>query len=284
MNQIALYQSLKQFMPVYVISFITLEFIYNLYNNKRFLAREVSINVLSGLLVIITQAVLQYVLLARLNPYLYTQRLIDLPPGWYQFALCFFLYTFLQYCSHYLSHKVRFFWCLHEVHHSALHMNTSTGVRNSIFDVISTDALYLLIPLLGVEPPVFLITYSLLKIWGTFIHINEDLVSKIPLVNWIMIDPSAHHVHHARNPEYIDKNYGEFVNVYDKLFGTFVTEEAKPVYGSIGHDPKGFWDVQLYAFRQLFAEMRAAKTLREKLLLALMPPEWSTNRKAKFLR
>lgn len=284
MNQIALYQSLKQFMPVYVISFIGLEFIYNLYNNKRFLVHEVRINVLSGLLVILTQSALQYLFLARVNPYLYRHRFIDLPSGWYQFALCFFLYTFLQYCSHYLSHKIRFFWCLHEVHHSAEQMNTSTGVRNSIFDVISTDSLYLIIPLFGVEPVVFLITYSVLKIWGTFIHINEDLVSKMPLVNWIMIDPSAHHVHHARNPEYIDKNYGEFLNVYDKVFGTFVPEKAKPVYGAIGHEPKGFWDVQLYAFKKLFAEMRSAKTLKEKILLAIMPPEWSVNRKAKFLR
>lgn len=284
MDNIAIYNSLKQFMPIYVISFIALEFLYNLYNNKNFLVREVRINVVSGLLVIVTQSLLQYVMLARLNPFIYQHRLVNLDIGVYQFVVCFFLYTFLQYCSHYLSHKVRFFWCLHEVHHSALQMNTSTGIRNSIFDVISTDVLYLLIPLLGVEPIVFLITYSCLKIWGTFIHINEEIVSKIPVINWFMVDPSTHHVHHAQNPIYIDKNYGEFLNIYDKAFGTFVTETERPVYGTIGHNPTGFWDVQLYSFRKLFAEMKAAGSLKEKILLAIMPPEWSINRKVKFLR
>jgi sterol desaturase/sphingolipid hydroxylase (fatty acid hydroxylase superfamily) len=270
-----IYHYLNQFLSYYIIIFMVLELAYLLFYAKDLLVEETKINMLCGFTVIITQTVLKTGLLASVYPTIYAHRILNIGNGLGVVAYCVFLFTFLQFVVHYLNHKVRLFWCLHEVHHSATRMNSTTGIRNSIFDVVSTDALYFLIPFLGVPPLIFLIVYGSSKIWGNFIHINEKLVSQIPFVNWILVDPAGHHIHHARNLIYLDKNYGELTSLYDRLFKTYMPLTEKPEFGTFSnHVITGFWDSQLYEFKRLYADVAAAKDWKQKLQYVFMPPGW----------
>jgi sterol desaturase/sphingolipid hydroxylase (fatty acid hydroxylase superfamily) len=274
------YHYLNQFLSYYIVIFIVLELAYMAFYAKNLLLQETKINLLCGITVILTQTVLKTGLLATAYPTLYKHRILDVGNGVGVLVYCVFLFTFLQFVVHYLNHKVRLFWCLHEIHHSATQMNATTGIRNSIFDVVSTDALYFLIPFMGVPPLIFLIVYGTTKIWGNFIHINEKLVSELPIVNWFLIDPAGHHIHHARNVIYIDKNYGELTPLYDKLFKTYMPLTEPPVFGTVSnHVVTGFWDSQLYEFRKLYADVKSTPNWKEKLQFIVMPPGWLPNGK-----
>jgi sterol desaturase/sphingolipid hydroxylase (fatty acid hydroxylase superfamily) len=273
-----IYTTLSHFLPYYIGIFMFCELVYLLLISKKLLIQETKINFVSGLIVIVTQATLKTFLLAGIYPNIYEHRILNVGNGLGVFLYCFFLFTFLQYVVHFLNHKVRLFWCLHEVHHSATHMNTTTGIRNSIFDIISTDALYFLIPFLGVPPLVFLIIYAGGKIWGNFIHVNEDIVSHLPVINKVLIEPAAHHIHHAKNIIYLDKNYGEIIPLYDKLFGTYQQLSELPQYGTLSHNaPDNFWDVQLFEFKKLYADIKNASNITDKILYIFMPPGWAPN-------
>lgn len=270
-----IYDQLRNIIPIYIAIFLSLEFIFHYFISKTLNLAEAKLNILSGIVVLVTQVLLQSYFLSGLYPMLYKHHLFDFGNGVMVIIYGFLIYTFLQYITHYLSHKIRIFWCLHEVHHSATQMNSTAGIRNSIFDIISTDVFYLLIPLFGIPPIVHLVIYSISKAWGNFIHINEKIISKIPYLNLILVDPATHHLHHARNDIYVDRNFCEVTPIYDKMFGTFVFETELPIYGSANHiSPTGFWDIHLYEFRRLFKDIKRTKSLRQKLLYIIMPPNW----------
>ncbi|MBL7829868.1 MAG: sterol desaturase family protein [Saprospiraceae bacterium] len=119
------------------------------------------------------------------------------------------------------------------------------------------------------------IVYSFAKIWSTFIHINENIVYEIPILNRILMDPKSHHLHHARNAIYIDKNFCETFILYDVLFKTYVKQTENPIYGSFNNPiPKGFWDVQLNEFRLLKKDIKESKSLLETIKFIFYPPGW----------
>lgn len=271
----SLYESLKEFMPWYIIMAISVEYLLIVRLQGRIDKKEYKINILTGIVVVITQSILQIILLNQFNPWLYEKRLIHFDILVVEFLVCILLYTFLQYFTHLLSHKVRLFWCLHEVHHSSKEITISSGLRNSVFDIMSTDVFYLLIPWLGIHPMIYFIVYTFAKIWGTFIHISEHLVSDIPWMNRWIVDPKTHHLHHARNPIYIDKNFCETIVIYDKFFGTYVRQTEAPIYGS-SHNPSptGFWNVQLNEFKLLYHDLQNSRGIIEALNYIFRPPGW----------
>lgn len=279
MNQAGFYENLLQqlsrWLPVYFAALVLIETVVLLIRFKQVFGRETRVNLLTGFITIVIQAMLKTFLLAGIYPAVYEHRLWNIGLGLPAWVIGFFLYTFLQFATHYMYHKIRLFWCLHEVHHSATEMNVTTGLRTSIFDVVSLDLLYLLIPLVGVHPIMYFILYTMNKFWGTFIHINERIASRIPILEYILVTPQAHQVHHASNIPYLDKNYGEVVPWYDMLFGTYIKPKEKIVYGTLKVNRQmGFWDSQLHEIRSLWKDVRAARNWKHKLGYLFMAPGW----------
>jgi sterol desaturase/sphingolipid hydroxylase (fatty acid hydroxylase superfamily) len=269
------FTSLKQWLPVYFTVLLAGETAILLWRFKKHYWREARVNLVTGAVTIIAQAVLKTWLLTGLYPTVYENGLFQLGLHWYAWVAGFFLYTFLQFITHIGYHKIRLFWCLHEVHHSALHMNVTTGLRTSVFDIVSLDAFYLLIPFFGIHPLVYFILYSLNKFWGAFIHVNENIVSRIPVLEKLLVTPGAHHIHHARNIPYLDKNYGEIIPWYDQLLGTWAPPTEKPVYGTlVVQQELGFWDAQLHEFRRLWKDVKKGRGWRQKLGYLFLPPGW----------
>ncbi|HLG38115.1 MAG TPA: sterol desaturase family protein [Chitinophagaceae bacterium] len=279
MNHLSTYEHLleflKQWLPYYIVAIIAVETIYLLIRFKQAYSKENWVNIITGIVSIVIQAVIKTLFFTGLYPYVYEHKLWHLPLNGYTLLLGFLMYTFIQFATHYLYHKVRILWCLHEVHHSAIRMNATTGLRTSIFDIVSLDLFYLLIPFAGVHYIVYFILYSLNRVWGTFIHLNEKVVSRIPVLEYILVSPSTHHIHHASNIQYLDRNYGEVVPWYDKLFRTYAVQKEKPVFGTLHIKQElGFWDAQLHEFRSLWRDVKNTDRIGNKMKYFFMPPGW----------
>ena len=280
-----LFSLLTYWLPIFFIALIIAETAYLLLRFRQFHYKEAKVNVITGLTAIVAQGIVKTYFITGLYPAVYEHRIWDIGLNGYAWLLGFFMYTFIQFATHYFYHKVRIFWCLHEVHHSAIYMNTTTGLRNSVFDIVSLDIFFLLIPLVGVNPLVYFILYTLNKFWGSFIHINEGIVSRIPLLDYILVTPGIHHLHHARNITYLDKNYGEIIPWYDKLFGTYAKHKEKPEYGTlIVQQELSFWETQLNEFRRLAHDIRGTKKWQHRVGYCFMPPGWQPGDKSKTAR
>lgn len=270
-----LFKTLTHWLPYFFTTLIVCETVYLVIRFRKFHFKETKVNVITGLTGILAQAIVKTYFLTNLYPAVYEYRIWDIGFGWPAWVLGFFVYTFIQFATHYGYHKVRIFWCLHEVHHSAIHMNTTTGLRNSIFDIVSLDIFFLLIPLIGIHPLIYFILYTLNKFWGSIIHIHESIISRIPFLEHLLVTPSTHHLHHARNIQYLDKNYGEIIPWYDKLFGTYAVKKESPEYGTLRVQRElGFWETQLHEFKLLWHDVKHAKNFKDKIAYIFMPPGW----------
>ena len=148
------------------------------------------------------------------------------------YVIAFFALDFAGYWVHRLQHVTNFFWNGHIVHHSSEEFNLACALRQSISSIVKTFAIFLLpAALLGVPEQVIGVVAPLhlfAQFWYHTQHIN-----RMGFLEKIIVTPSHHRVHHAINPEYIDKNYGQIFIFWDKWFGTFQEElpTSPPVYG-----------------------------------------------------
>lgn len=151
------------------------------------------------------------------------------PHTWWSHVLCFFALDFVRYWSHKISHEQRFWWATHIVHHSSVYYNLSTSFRLSW---VQNLKLLFFIPviMLSFDPVVFINVHQLEVLYQFWIHI--ELIGKLPKpIEFIFVIPSHQRVHHAINDDYIDKNYGSTLIIWDRMFGTFQTEKEKATYG-----------------------------------------------------
>lgn len=152
---------------------------------------------------------------------------------WWLWVFGFLSCDFIHYVYHSLGHKTRLFWAGHVTHHSSKHFNLSTGFRTNFVQLLYRFIFWSPLCYFGIPPEMILFFESLTAIENFLIHTEK--VGKLGILDWIFNTPSNHRVHHATNPEYIDKNLGGFLMIYDHLLGTYVKETIRPVYG-ITHD------------------------------------------------
>ena len=154
--------------------------------------------------------------------YCYQRKLINWQSGFIYWIALFVTEDFLYYWLHRFDHEIRFFWATHVTHHSSEQYNFSVGFRSSVFQPLYRFIYFLPLPFLGFNPLDILLVYAATQIWGIFVH--TQLIKKMGWLEYILVTPSHHRVHHASNPKYLDKNMGMFLIIWDKLFGTFQSE------------------------------------------------------------
>ncbi|MEM7370132.1 MAG: sterol desaturase family protein [Bacteroidota bacterium] len=181
---------------------------------------------------------------------------------------------FLAYWHHRLSHEINFFWAAHIVHHSSEELNITTVFRVSAFAVINRSLFFIWMPILGFDPTV---TTSAIVFIGLYQFVTHTrLVGKLGILEYFMVTPSHHRVHHARNEKYLDKNYGHVFIIWDKLLGTFAPEEEEPDYGiTTGLDSANPYWTYLHYWADLIKRARAASNWKDKIRIFLMPPTWT---------
>ena len=200
--------------------------------------------------------------------------------SWFGFIYAYLVWELGHFLYHYLAHKVRLLWCLHSTHHAPEDMNLSVTHAHFFLEAPYADTIRTTVCiLLGVQPELLFLIMFIDGTYGAFIHIGDNLVkdARFGVLNKIMLTPSHHRVHHARNPLYIDTNFCNLLNVWDRIFGTYQEEDRslKIDYGINRKTNSGsFLDVYFGEFVALGRDLRAAPGLRNKLLYLLMPPGW----------
>lgn len=152
-------------------------------------------------------------------------------PGVAWWIILFLATDMIWYWYHRLAHEINLLWMAHVVHHQSEDFNYTVSARITVFQAIARTAFWCLLPLIGFPAP--MIT-SLLIIHGVYpFFIHTRVIGKLGILEYIFVTPSHHRVHHASNEKYLDKNYGDVLIIWDKLFGTFRKEDdmKDTVYG-----------------------------------------------------
>ena len=192
------------------------------------------------------------------------------------YIVAFICIDFASYCHHYLKHSVNLFWNQHIIHHSSEEFNLACALRQSITNNFGVNALFLIpAALCGVPPEVVQIILPLHLFAQFWYHTRH--IGKLGFLEYIIVTPSQHRVHHAINPEYIDKNLGAIFCFWDRAFGTFQEEldEVPCIFGTL--KPVRTWNPVLINFIHLWGLTQDAWNTRkwnDKLKLWFMPTGW----------
>lgn len=170
-------------------------------------------------------------LMLSFNYFLYQFRLFDIGQTWYEIVLLFVVIDFSFYWWHRSSHRVRVLWANHINHHSSREFNFSTALRFPLFAPIIRPLFFLHIPIIGFEPTLMYGIGIASLVWTVFCHTKH--IGSLGPLEYILVTPSHHRVHHGSNEEYIDKNYGATLIIWDKLFGTFQPELGPVKFGLV---------------------------------------------------
>lgn len=202
-------------------------------------------------------------------------KLFTIPFVWWGWILLLVIEDFTYYWFHRISHESRFFWASHVVHHSSQKYNLSTALRQTWTGSFLSFVFWLWLPLLGFHPVMILAQMSISLIYQYWLH--TELIKKMP--KWfeaIFNTPSHHRVHHATNPQYLDRNHAGIFIVWDKWFGSYEPEVEKPIYGLTKNI--GSFNPLFVAFHEWLAMLKDVVTSNtsfyNRLLYFIKPPGW----------
>lgn len=262
--------------PLFVLGFV-LEYRY--LKNKKLAQQIISIkesilNFSLGAIYSIAEGIINLLFLAVFLKWIEQFQFFQIPVNTvWAVALLFVLEEFFYYWYHRCSHRVRWFWAAHVVHHSSKRMNLSTAMRQSVMYPFSGNFLFFLpIVLIGFSAEAVFAMYAVNLAYQFFIH--TQVIGKLhPAIEYFFNTPSHHRAHHGRNDKYIDKNYGGIVIIFDRMFGTFVEEdENEPVeYGIVRQiDSLNPIKVNFHEWVDMFKDVVRLKSLKP----IYKPPEW----------
>ncbi len=254
-----------------VLALLTLiELLISLVNKEGARLKDMLANICLGLLVLLTGFFMKAFALVVYS-IIYSIAIIKPENSALLWIIAFFLCDLVLYTYHFLSHRTRLLWAAHVAHHSSLHYNISVGFRINFIHLFYRFLFWAPLCFIGITPEMILLIESLTAIWNFLIHTEK--IKKLGLLDLIFNTPSNHRVHHASNPEYIDKNLGGILIIYDRLFGTYAKEITPPVYGLTHnihtHNPG---KVLLHEYQNVFSEVSKINGLRNKIRLLFSKP------------
>ena len=265
-------------LPIYLISILSEIYIGKKKNLNNYHLKDSLISLLMGLvggaldfsLRLITLAVLDWC-----NQHaLYKPNLLEHAPilAW---IVVFIAQDFCFYWLHRTEHYSRLFWAIHSNHHSSEKYNFTVALRSSVLQPLYRFAFYIPIAFLGFDGLTIMFMYAVNQFYQFFLH--TETINRLP--KWyeaIFVTPSHHRVHHASNVEYLDKNMGQVLIIWDKLFGTFAEENTKPVYG-LTQNLNTFhpFKVIFNEFYKIKNDLKRPVPLSVKIKYLFNPPGWS---------
>lgn len=238
--------------------------------------RDARQNVLNSSLTAIGDALLGAPLFAGIYLLIYRElRLFEVPPLWWGWALAFVLNDLAYYVDHRVAHRTGFFWAIHTAHHSSREMNLTVSSRGTIFSLGGTmsPAYFVFLPLVGVPFAMFVAVKFFANLWGIFNHTR--LIRRMGMLDDVLATPANHRVHHGTEAKYLDKNYGQVLIIWDRLFGTFQREQEEPTFGLVKQlESDRIVDIQTSGVRWLIESIRSAPRWQDKLRYLWRPPGW----------
>lgn len=208
--------------------------------------------------------------------FLYQFRLFDISSGslWIQIILTLIVIDFVYYWFHRTSHRVRFFWGIHMNHHSSEEMNFLVSLRQAWFNPLFRLPFFFILPLIGFDPLLTFVVGAASTLWAVIQH--TQTIGKLGPLEWFMVTPSAHRVHHGVNVEYLNKNFGNLFIVWDRIFGTYAEEKEEVIFG-LTNNVKTFNPFRITAFSwvQFVNDFKESNNLSDKFMSFFGSPEWS---------
>lgn len=190
---------------------------------------SLSIGILSRMMTIAHQLI-PFTVYAVVYDYI---AVFSLPDSGWVWVMAFVVYDFFYYWKHRMGHEVSLLWAAHVVHHSSEDYNLTTALRQTS-GALFTWIFFLPLALLGMEPAMLITVAALNLVYQFWVHTQH--INRLGWLEYVLVTPSNHRVHHAQNRRYIDKNYGGVFIIWDRLFGTFADEDPDnpPVFGIRG--------------------------------------------------
>ncbi|MFZ2501702.1 MAG: sterol desaturase family protein [Nocardioides sp.] len=215
-------------------------------------------------------------LLLYVGLYLWTPLRLD-PHDWWTWVIAFLLIDFLWYSYHRASHRVRILWAMHQAHHSSTYFNYAVALRQK-WNPWGELLFWVPIPLLGIPPWMIFFVWSWNLIYQFWVH-TETIPKLWRPFEFVFNTPSHHRVHHASDAEYLDKNYGGILIIWDRIFGSYAEETHRPVYG-LTKPVETFNPLRLQygEFAAALRDLRGARGWRERVGFLLGPPGWQPER------
>lgn len=197
--------------------------------------------------------------------------IFSIESNWITWILLFLATDLVWYWYHRFGHEINIFWAAHIVHHQSDDFNYTAAARITVIQAVARGLFWSILPIIGF--PAEMITVLLL-IHGTYpFFTHTQLVGKLGWLEYIIVTPSHHRVHHSSNPEYLDKNYGDMMIIWDKIFGTFAEEKTEPKYGlTKSLESHSFLWQHFHYFLELIVAVRLATTFRGKLKVVFGSP------------
>lgn len=197
---------------------------------------------------------------------------------YYPLAAWFLVFLAQDFCFYWLhrsEHYSRVLWAVHSNHHSSEKYNYTVALRSSVLQPLYRFVFYIPVALLGFDGLTIMFMYALNQFYQFFLH--TELIGKLPA--WyeaIFVTPSHHRVHHASNIKYLDKNMGQVLIVWDKLFGTFQKEDEAPAYGLTKRlDTSHPLKVIFNEWTGIRRDLAKPGPLKQKLAYLFKAPGWS---------
>ena len=265
-------------LPAYLISIISEIVIGKKKNLNNYHLKDSLISLWMGMAGAILDFALRIVTLGVLDwcnqHALYKPNLLEHAPilAW---IVVFIAQDFCFYWLHRTEHYSRLFWAVHSNHHSSEKYNFTVALRSSVLQPLYRFAFYIPIAFLGFDGLTIMFMYAVNQFYQFFLH--TETINRLP--KWyeaIFVSPSHHRVHHASNVEYLDKNMGQVLIIWDKLFGTYAEEKIKPVYG-LTQNLNTFhpFKVIFNEFYKIKNDLKRPVPLSIKLKYLFNPPGWS---------
>ena len=198
----------------------------------------------------------------------------DLGDGAVALAVAVAGWDFVYYWNHRFMHEWRHMWAIHVVHHSSEHYNLSTALRQAWTDVAGTFVPYGALALLGVRPNLILKARGINLLYQFWIH--TELIDRLGPLEAVFNTPSHHRAHHGSNRQYLDRNYGSILIVWDRIFGTFEVEDERVVYG-LTENIETFNPIRvaLHEHVDMLRDVSEAPSWAERIQLMVRSPGWA---------
>ncbi|MGO1118684.1 sterol desaturase family protein [Rhodovibrionaceae bacterium A322] len=207
-----------------------------------------------------------------------TVALFDLPITGWTVLLVILAADFAYYWEHRASHRIRLFWVTHAVHHSSPEMNIAVAYRFGALDSFVALLFHAPLVVLGFDPLLVILGQVVVLVYQTWLH--TEAIGKLGPLEGVINTPSAHRVHHGSDELYLDKNYGGILMLWDRLFGSYQAEEARPTYGLTvpinSVNPLKVWTSELLV---LIRDFRRTENSAEVFGTLFGPPGWLDKRK-----
>lgn len=204
------------------------------------------------------------VIFVLLLPVYYLLTPFEIPMTPWTWIVALLLADFTYYWMHRLEHKYQILWAHHSVHHSSEDFNLTVAFRLCVFEGAIEWVFFIPMILLGFNPFQAIAAFLLIVQYQAWIHTEH--IRSLGWLEGVLNTPSAHRVHHGSNKQYLDRNFGGMLMVWDRMFGTFAVEDDVVVYGLTENiNTNNPLLINIHEYRTIYLNVKRCRTLKEKI-------------------